>query len=111
MAYTKFPANIRLDEGVLIKANIFALLIRLQKTSSGRLDHKQYIGLGHTSSRRHQDIFKMSSRHLQDVLQRCLQDVLSSETVLGNTISRRLRDVFKTFLRRTDKTVIYGRFA
>ena len=109
MAYTKFPANIRLDEDVLIKTNIFALLIRLQKTSSVRLDHKQYIRLGHTSSRHHQDVFKMPSRHLQDVLQRCLQDVLSSETVLGNTISRRLQDVFKTFLRRTAKTVIYGR--
>ena len=34
---TRFPANICLDEDVLNKKNIFALLIRLQKTSLRRL--------------------------------------------------------------------------
>ena len=55
-------------------------------TSSRRLDQDQYIRLGHTSSRRLQDVFKTSSRrlaktssrHLQDVLQRCLQDVFKT---------------------------------
>ena len=73
-------------QGVLIKTNIFALLIRLQKTSSRRLHQDQHIRLGHTSSRRLQDVFKTSSRrlaktssrHLQDVLQGCLQDVLKT---------------------------------
>ena len=32
-----FPANIRLDEDVLIKTNMFASALRLQKTSSRRL--------------------------------------------------------------------------
>ena len=66
------PANIRLDEAVL-------------KRSSRRLDQDLYICLGHTSSRRHQDIFKTSSRRLQDVLPRRLQDVLQ----------KRLQDIFK----------------
>ena len=71
------------------------------KTSSRRLDQDQYIRLGHTSSRHFQDVFKTSSknvfktssrrlqnvfktsaktpsRHLQDVLQGCLQDVLKT---------------------------------
>ena len=85
------PANIRLDEDVfrlrlqktssgrlqevLIKTNMFALALRLQKTSSRRLGQDQYICLGHMSSRRLQDVFKTSSRRLQDVLQRYLQDV------------------------------------
>ena len=42
------------------------------------LDQDQYIRLGHTSSRRLQVVFKTSSRHLQDVLQRCLQDVFKT---------------------------------
>ena len=33
----RFRSNIRIDEDVLIKANIFALVIRLQKTFSRRL--------------------------------------------------------------------------
>ena len=64
-----YPANIRLDEDVFIKTNIFAVVIRLQ------------------------DVFKKSSRRIQDVLKtssRSLQDVLK-------TSSRRLQDIFKTF--------------
>ena len=72
-AYTTSPANIRLDEDVLkrlwssssehvlIKTNIFALLIRLQKASSRRLHQDQHIRLGHTSS----SVFKTSSRVLK----------------------------------------------
>ena len=78
--------------------------------SSRCLDQDQYIRLGH-----------MSSRRLEDVLPRALQDVFKmfrrvfktfsrgiiKLIVLVNTISRRLWDVFKTFLRHTAKTVIY----
>ena len=104
----KYSANIGLDEDVLktsfvfvfrrrlqdvlIKTNIFAILIRLQKTSSRRLDQDQYIPLGHTFSRHFQDIFKTSSRHLQDILLRPFQDVFktSSRRLLVKTSSRRL---------------------
>ena len=71
---SSLPANIRLDEDflktslvfvfrrrlqdVLIKMNILALLIRLQKTSSRRLHQDQHIRLGHTSSKRLEDVFK-----------------------------------------------------
>ena len=67
------------SEDVLIKMNIFALVIRLQKTSSRRLDQDQYIRLGHTSSRR-----------LQDVLQKRLQDIFKTSC----------KDAFKMFWRR-----------
>ena len=61
------PANIRLDEDVLIKTNMFASALGLQKTSSRRLGQDQYIRLGYTSSRR-----------LQDVLQKRLQDIFKT---------------------------------
>ena len=91
-----FVVTRRLQD-VLIKTNIFALLIRLQKTSSRCLDQDQHIRLGHTSSRRLQyvlrkrikDVFKTSLKHLQDVLLR-RQDI-------SKTSSRHLQDVFKTF--------------
>ena len=79
--------------------------LRLQKTSSRFLDQDKHKCLGHTSSRRFQDffktscqdVFKTSSRRLQDVLQktssRHLQDVFK-------TFSRRLQDIFKTYSRR-----------
>ena len=80
-----------------MKTNIFFLIIRLQKTSSRRLGQDQYIRLGHTSSRRLQDVFKTSSRRLQDVFKtssRRLQDILP----------RRLKDVFKRSSRRLANT-------
>ena len=116
--------RLRLQD-VLIKTNIFAILTRLQKTSSRRLDQDQYIRLGHTSSRRLQDVFKTSSRHIQDAFETFwwrlqdvfktssrrlakissgrFQDVSSSYTVLVNKFSRCLQNVFTTFLRRTAK--------
>ena len=85
----------------MIKTNILALLIRLQKTSSRRLDQDQYIGLGHRSSRRLQDVFKTSSRHLQDVSKtssRRLQDILKmSSWHLQDVLQRCLQDVFETY--------------
>ena len=90
------------SEDVLIKTNMFALALRLQKTSSRRLGQDQYIRLGHTSSRRLQDVFKMSSRRLKDVLPRRLQDVLkASSRRLAKTSSRHLA---KTSSRRLAKT-------
>ena len=57
--------------------------LRLQKTSSRRLDQDEYVRLSLTSS---EDVFKTSSRRLgQDQYIR-----------LGYTSSRRLQDVFKT---------------
>ena len=121
--WQKVPANIRLDEDVFcprprktssrhlqdvfIKTNVFALLIRLQKMSSRCPDEDKYTRLGHTSSRRFQDVlprrlqnvFKTSSKRPQDALER-LQDVF--KTFSGHfqdvfmTFWRRLQDVFKT---------------
>ena len=75
-----FPANMRLDE------DIFRL--RLIKTSSRRLGQNQYICLGHTPSRRLQDVFKASSRRFQDILKTSSQDVFKMS-------SKRLEDVLK----------------
>ena len=72
-------------QDVWVNSNIFALLIRLQKTSSRCLDQDQYIRLVHTSSRHVQDVFKTA----QHVLPRRLQDVFKAS-------SRRFQDVFKT---------------
>ena len=117
---------------------MFALALRLQKTSSRRLGQDQYIRLVHTSSRRLQDVFKKSSRRLQDIfktsskrlqefLQKRLQDIFKkSSRSLAKVSSRRfrdvssnhqvklflltsLRDVFNTFLRCTAMMVIYRR--
>ena len=80
---TYFPANIRLNEDVF--------RLRLQKTSSRRLDQDEYVHLSLMSS---EDVFKTSSRRLgQDQYIR-----------LGYTSSRRLQDVFKTSSRRLAKT-------
>ena len=105
------PANIRLDEGVLktslvfvfsrrvqdvlIKRNIFASLIRLQKTCSRRLQDiliKTNItvllillqDVFKTSSRRLQNIFKTSSRRFEDVFKTSCKD-------LFKTFSKRIK--------------------
>ena len=70
-----------------------AFVIRLQKTSSRFLDQEKYIHLGHTSSRRLYNVFKTSSKRLQDVLPRRLQNVFKTSC----------KDVFKTFWRRIIK--------
>ena len=72
------PANIRLDEDVF--------RLRLQKTSSRRLDQDQYIRLGHTSSRR-----------LQDVLPRCLQDVFKTYYQVKVFLVTQFQDIFETY--------------
>ena len=85
-------------QDVFIKTNMFTLALHLQKTSSRRLGQDQYILLGHTSSRRLQNVFKMSSRRLQDVLSKRLQDVFkTSSRRLQDVLQRYLQDVFKTY--------------
>ena len=97
-------------QDVLIKANLFALVIGLQKTSSKRLDQDQYIRLRHTSSRhlqhfssRLQDVFKTPSRRLQDDLQIRFQDIFKHLQDILKTSSRSFEDVFKTSSSRLAK--------
>ena len=56
-----------------------------------------------------QDVSKMSSRHPQNILQRCLQDVFKTYHQVKLFLLTRPRDVFNTFLRQSAKTVIYRR--
>ena len=70
-----YPANICLDEDVLIKTNMVALALRLQKTSWSR---PIYLSWPY--------VFKTSSRRFQDVLQKRLQDIFK-------TSSRRLAKI------------------
>ena len=82
------------SEDVLIKTNMFALALRLQKTSSRRLQDV----LVKTN------IFVLAIR-LQDVLPRCLQDVFkTSSRRLAKTSSRHLQDVFKMSCKDIFKT-------
>ena len=87
--------NIRLDEDVLIKTNIFALLIRLHKTSSRHLQDALIKANIFALIIRLQDVFKTFSRRLQDVLQKLLQGIFK-------TSSRRLQDIFKTSSRLSE---------
>ena len=102
---SKDPSKYSSLEGVLKTSFMFVFKRRLlQKTSSRRLDQDKHIRLGHTSSRRLQDVFKTFSRRFQDVFKtsckmssRHIQDVFK-------TFWRRLQDVFKTSSRRLAKT-------
>ena len=99
------------SSGVFIKTNIFALVIRLQKTSSRCLEQSN-IRLGYTFSRRLQDVFKTSSKPLQGV-SRCLLDILkrscwdvfkTSSKRLQEVLQKRLQDIFKTSCKDVFKT-------
>ena len=99
------------SSGVFIKTNIFALVIRLQKTSSRCLEQSN-IRLGYTFSRRLQDVFKTSSKPLQGV-PRCLLDILkrscwdvfkTSSKRLQEVLQKRLQDIFKTSCKDVFKT-------
>ena len=77
----------------------YVFRLRLQKTRSRRLDQDEYSRLTHTTSRRLQDVFKTSSRHLQDMLPRSLQDVFkTSSRRLAKASSRHLQVVFQKSL-------------
>ena len=97
------PANTRLHEDVLktsfvfvfrrrlqdvlIKTNMFALALRLQKTSWSRPIYSSWPYVFKTSSRRLQDVSKTSSTRLQHVFKTSC------------------KDIFKTFSRRTIKLI------
>ena len=93
-----FPANIRLDEDVFIKTNLFALLIFLQDVLIKTNIFVLVICL--------QGIFKTFSKRLQDVSRKRLQEVFktssrrlakTSSRHLAKTSSKHLQYVFKTF--------------
>ena len=97
------PANIRLDkdvlktsfvfvfrkrlQDVLIKTNIFVLIIRLQKTPSRHLQDVLVKTNIFVLAIRLQDVFKTSCKN---VFKTSCKNVF-------NTSSRRLQDVFKTY--------------
>ena len=103
-----YPANICLDEDVLIKTNMVALALRLQKTSWSRPIYASWPYIFKTSC---QDVFKTSSgrlwKRLQDIFKtssRRLQRYLEVELFLLT----RLWEAFNTFLRVSfPKTIIY----
>ena len=77
-------------QDVLIKTNIFALVIRLEKTSWSRPIYSFW-----------PYAFKTSSRRFQDVFQKRLQDIFkTSSKRLQGVLQKRLQDLFKTCLRR-----------
>ena len=94
-------------QDVLIKTNIFALIIHLQKTSSRRLGQEQYICFGHTSSRRFQDVLKIPC---QDAFKRFSKLLQTSWKNVFKTSSRRLaktscfQNVSKTLCKNVLKT-------
>ena len=98
--YFVFVFRGRLDQDKHIRLS-HTLSEDIFKKSSRRLGQDQCIRLGHTSSRRLQDIFKTScqtsSIRLQEVLQKCLQDIFK-------TSSRRFEDVLKTSWKDMFKT-------
>ena len=66
------------------------------KTSSRPLGQYQYIRLGHMSSKRLQDVFKMSSGRLAKTSSRHFEDVFkTSSRHLAKNFSRRFQSVFK----------------
>ena len=80
----------------LIKTKKFALVIRLQKTSSRCLQD-----VFKMSSKRLQDVFKMSCKNVFKTSSRRLQDVFKTSCqYVFKMSSRRLQDIFKTPLRR-----------
>ena len=96
-------------QDVLIKTNIFALLIILQMTSSRvfKTSSRRFQDIFKTSSRCFENVFKTSPRHLRDVIKtssRRFQDVLKTHSRRLQDIFKTLfNDIFKTFLRRIIK--------
>ena len=128
--WTNYPANIDLDKDFLKTSWRRLLSLSSEdvlKTFSRRLDQDEYIRLIHTSSedvlmknnifvlvirlqafsRQLQDIFKTTSRHvqdillghLQDVLQICLQYVFKTHHQVKLFLLTPLKDVFETYSR------------
>ena len=82
----------------VIKTNIFALLIRLQRTSWSRPNIFVLVI-------RLQDVFKMFSRHLQDVFKMSCQNIFKmSSRCLAKASSRHLQEeVFKKFFKTSSR--------
>ena len=95
--WSYYPANICLDEDVLIKTNMFALALLLQKTSWSGPIYSSWLYVFKTSWRRFQDVFKTSCK----TSSRSLQDVLKTS---WKTTSRHFQDVFKTSCKDIFKT-------
>ena len=87
-----YTANIRLDEDVLMKTNMFALALCLQKTSSRRLQEFLAIRLQEVLPRCLQDVLKTSSRHLQGVFKTYYQVKVFLVT--------QFQDIFETYSKR-----------
>ena len=88
------------SEDVLIKMNMFALALRLQKTSWSRPIYSSWLYVFKTSSRRFQDVFKTSCKNVFKTSSRRLQDVFKTSS---RRLEKRLQDIFKTSSRRTIK--------
>ena len=96
----------RLDQGEYIRLS-HTSSEDVFKTSSRRLGQDQCIRLGHTSSRRFQNVFKSSSKSVfkassrrpQDVLKMSLRRFKTSSRRLAKMSSRHLQGVLKTHSR------------
>ena len=87
-------------QDVLIKTNMFALALRLQKTSWSRPIYSSWPYVFKTSSTHFQDVFKTSSRCLAKMSSRRFQgDFKTSCKNAFKTSSRRLQGVLKTHSR------------
>ena len=113
------PASIRLDENVLIKTNIFALLLCLHKTSSTRLLDvlvktnifalvMRLQDVFKTFLRCLQDVLKTFSRRLHKVLEKRFHNIFKASSELLQDILKtswiRLQDIFKTSCKDVFKT-------
>ena len=92
----------------MIKTNIFALVIRLQKTSSGCFIYVFKTSarrLAKTTSKCFQDVFKTSCKNVFKTSSRRLQDILKpSLRHLQEVLPRRLQNDFKTSCKNVFKT-------
>ena len=96
------------SEYVLVKANIFALAINLQKTSSRRLGQDQFLLVIPL-----QDVFKKSLQNIlktfwspQDVLQKRLQGIFkTSSKLLQGILQKRLQNFFQDMFKASCKVV------
>ena len=109
--WSYYPANICLDEDVLIKTNMFALALLLQKTSSRRLQDVLVrtnifaLVIRDVFKTSSGSVFKASPRRLQKMFSRRLQDIFKTSCKkVFKASSRRLQDIFKTFCKDIFKT-------
>ena len=105
------PSSRRLDQDEYIRLS-HTSSEDVFKTSSRRLGQDQCIRLGHTSSRRFQNVFKSSSKSVfkassrrpQDVLKMSLRRFKTSSRRLARTSSRRLAKMSSRHLQGVLKT-------